>query len=166
MSHKVRAVIARGKGLAVSVETIVVPVPVPGEALVQVQACGVCHTDLHYRDGGINDDFLFLLGHEAAGIVEAVGPAREADGRGDQAASRPSARRRSDSMNPAFLTERPKDAGCKHGRDTRRLLPRFGTDAVSIPNDTPGLHHSRIARLITSRALSSASTHVGKRSSQ
>jgi S-(hydroxymethyl)mycothiol dehydrogenase len=39
-----------------------------------VQACGVCHTDLHYREGGINDDFPFLLGHEAAGVVEAVGP--------------------------------------------------------------------------------------------
>ena len=35
--------------------------------------CGVCHTDLHYREGGINDDFPFLLGHEAAGVVEAVG---------------------------------------------------------------------------------------------
>ena len=40
---------------------------------MQVQACGVCHTDLHYREGGINDDFPFLLGHEAAGVVEAVG---------------------------------------------------------------------------------------------
>ena len=56
-----------------SVETIVVPDPGPGEAVVKVQACGVCHTDLHYREGGINDDFPFLLGHEAAGIVEAVG---------------------------------------------------------------------------------------------
>jgi S-(hydroxymethyl)mycothiol dehydrogenase len=56
------------------VETIVVPDPGPGEALVQVQACGVCHTDLHYREGAINDDFPFLLGHEAAGVVEAVGP--------------------------------------------------------------------------------------------
>jgi S-(hydroxymethyl)mycothiol dehydrogenase len=41
--------------------------------VVQVQACGVCHTDLHYREGGINDDFPFLLGHEAAGVVESVG---------------------------------------------------------------------------------------------
>jgi S-(hydroxymethyl)mycothiol dehydrogenase len=57
----------------VTVETIVVPDPDPGEALVKVQACGVCHTDLHYREGGINDDFPFLLGHEAAGVVEAVG---------------------------------------------------------------------------------------------
>ena len=54
---------------------VVVPDPGPGEALVRVQACGVCHTDLHYREGGINDDFPFLLGHEAAGVVEVVGDA-------------------------------------------------------------------------------------------
>jgi S-(hydroxymethyl)mycothiol dehydrogenase len=74
MTHEVRGVIARAKGEPVSVETIIVPDPGPGEALVAVQACGVCHTDLHYREGGINDDFPFLLGHEAAGVVEAVGP--------------------------------------------------------------------------------------------
>ncbi|MFI0352934.1 S-(hydroxymethyl)mycothiol dehydrogenase [Actinomadura sp. 9N407] len=73
MMHEVRGVVARGKGEPVSVETILVPDPGPGEALVKVQACGVCHTDLHYREGGINDDFPFLLGHEAAGIVESVG---------------------------------------------------------------------------------------------
>ena len=73
MTHEVRGVIARGKGAPVEVTTILVPDPAPGEALVQVQACGVCHTDLHYREGGINDDFPFLLGHEAAGVVEAVG---------------------------------------------------------------------------------------------
>ena len=55
-------------------ETVVVPDPGPGEAVVAIQACGVCHTDLHYREGGINDDFPFLLGHEAAGVVESVGP--------------------------------------------------------------------------------------------
>ena len=54
-------------------EDIIVPDPGPGEALVRVQACGVCHTDLHYREGAINDEFPFLLGHEAAGVVEAVG---------------------------------------------------------------------------------------------
>ncbi|MEU6084868.1 S-(hydroxymethyl)mycothiol dehydrogenase [Streptomyces sp. NPDC047108] len=73
MAHEVRAVVARQKGAPVSLETIVVPDPGPGEALVKVEACGVCHTDLHYREGGINDDFPFLLGHEAAGRVEAVG---------------------------------------------------------------------------------------------
>ncbi|WP_035850542.1 S-(hydroxymethyl)mycothiol dehydrogenase [Kitasatospora azatica] len=73
MSQQVRGVIARGKGEPVQVETIVVPDPGPGEAVVRVQACGVCHTDLHYREGGINDEFPFLLGHEAAGLVESVG---------------------------------------------------------------------------------------------
>src|SRR5215218_2562485 len=73
MSHEVPGVVARGKGEPVTVETIVVPDPGPGEALVRIQACGVCHTDLHYREGAINDDFPFLLGHEAAGTVEAVG---------------------------------------------------------------------------------------------
>ncbi|WP_055590218.1 S-(hydroxymethyl)mycothiol dehydrogenase [Peterkaempfera griseoplana] len=73
MAQQVRGVVARGKGEPVSVETILVPDPGPGEAVVKVQACGVCHTDLHYREGGINDDFPFLLGHEAAGLVESVG---------------------------------------------------------------------------------------------
>jgi S-(hydroxymethyl)mycothiol dehydrogenase len=73
MSHEVRGVVSLGKGEPVRVETVLVPDPGPGEALVKVQACGVCHTDLHYREGGINDEFPFLLGHEAAGIVESVG---------------------------------------------------------------------------------------------
>jgi S-(hydroxymethyl)mycothiol dehydrogenase len=73
MSHEVRAVLGRSKGAPVSVETILVPDPGPGEALVRVQACGVCHTDLHYREGAIGDDFPYLLGHEAAGVVGAVG---------------------------------------------------------------------------------------------
>jgi S-(hydroxymethyl)mycothiol dehydrogenase len=74
MAQQVRAVVARAVKAPVEVVTIEVPDPGPGEALVQVQACGVCHTDLHYREGGINDEFPFLLGHEAAGLVEAVGP--------------------------------------------------------------------------------------------
>src|SRR5436305_514417 len=74
MSQTVRAVVARAKGQPVTVETIVIPDPGPGEVVVAVQACGVCPTDLHYREGGINDDFPFLLGHEAAGLVESVGP--------------------------------------------------------------------------------------------
>jgi len=73
MPHSVQAVVARAKGEPVTVETIEVPDPGPGEVLVSVQACGVCHTDLHYREGAINDEFPFLLGHEASGIVEEVG---------------------------------------------------------------------------------------------
>ena len=73
MSQTVRAVVARGVGEQVSVETIVVPDPGPGEAVVKVQSCGVCHTDLHYREGAIGAEFPYLLGHEAAGVVESVG---------------------------------------------------------------------------------------------
>ncbi|GAA0536941.1 oxidoreductase [Saccharopolyspora subtropica] len=74
MHHEVRGVVSRKAGAPVEVLDILVPDPGPGEALVAVQACGVCHTDLHYREGGIGDEFPYLLGHEAAGVVEAVGP--------------------------------------------------------------------------------------------
>ena len=73
MVERVRGVVARAKGAPVTLETILVPDPGPGEAKVKIQACGVCHTDLHYREGAINDAFPYLLGHEAAGIVESVG---------------------------------------------------------------------------------------------
>ncbi|GAA1768673.1 MULTISPECIES: S-(hydroxymethyl)mycothiol dehydrogenase [Streptomonospora] len=73
MTQEVRGVVARTKDAPVEMETILVPDPGPGEAVVRVQACGVCHTDLHYKLGGISDEFPFLLGHEAAGLVEAVG---------------------------------------------------------------------------------------------
>jgi S-(hydroxymethyl)mycothiol dehydrogenase len=83
MPQQVRGVVAHSKGAPVTVETITIPDPGPGEAVVKVQACGVCHTDLHYREGGINDDFPFLLGHEAAGVVEAVGAGVTDVGPGD-----------------------------------------------------------------------------------
>ncbi|MCD0449994.1 S-(hydroxymethyl)mycothiol dehydrogenase [Actinocorallia sp. API 0066] len=73
MAQRVRGVIAPGRDEPVRIETIVVPDPGPGEAVVRVRACGVCHTDLHYKQGGIGEDFPYLLGHEAAGIVESVG---------------------------------------------------------------------------------------------
>jgi S-(hydroxymethyl)mycothiol dehydrogenase len=73
MPYTVKGVIARGKGAPVEVTDVIVPDPGPGEAVVDIQACGVCHTDLHYREGGINDEFPFLLGHEAAGVVSAIG---------------------------------------------------------------------------------------------
>jgi S-(hydroxymethyl)mycothiol dehydrogenase len=69
----VRGVVAAAKGSPVSITEIVVPDPGPGEALVKVQACGVCHTDLHYREGAIGDEWPYLLGHEAAGVVESIG---------------------------------------------------------------------------------------------
>ncbi|MFZ3415054.1 S-(hydroxymethyl)mycothiol dehydrogenase [Arthrobacter sp. 3Tela_A] len=74
MVHKVQAVVVKEKNAPVSLETILIPDPGPGEALVDILTCGVCHTDLHYKQGGISDDYPFLLGHEATGVVSAVGP--------------------------------------------------------------------------------------------
>jgi S-(hydroxymethyl)mycothiol dehydrogenase len=75
MPQQVQGVIARSKGGPVELVDIVIPEPGPNDVVVRIQACGVCHTDLTYRDGGINDEFPFLLGHEAAGIVESAGSA-------------------------------------------------------------------------------------------
>ncbi|GAB2738122.1 S-(hydroxymethyl)mycothiol dehydrogenase [Amycolatopsis magusensis] len=83
MPQQVRGVIARSKGAPVELTDIVVPDPGPGEVVVAVAACGVCHTDLTYREGGINDEFPFLLGHEAAGTVESVGEGVESVAPGD-----------------------------------------------------------------------------------
>jgi len=83
MPQQVRGVIARAKGAPVEVTTIVIPDPGPGEVVVNIQACGVCHTDLTYREGGINDEYPFLLGHEAAGVVEEVGAGVESVAVGD-----------------------------------------------------------------------------------
>ncbi|WP_327115003.1 S-(hydroxymethyl)mycothiol dehydrogenase [Nocardia sp. NBC_01730] len=73
MPQQVRGVIARAKGAPVETATITIPDPGPGEVVVAIAACGVCHTDLTYREGGINDEYPFLLGHEAAGVIESVG---------------------------------------------------------------------------------------------
>ncbi len=81
--NQVKGVVSAARGAPVEIRTILVPDPGPGEALVRVQACGVCHTDLHYREGAINDDFPFLLGHEAAGVVEKVGDGVEGLTKGD-----------------------------------------------------------------------------------
>ncbi len=73
MPQTVQGVVSMAVGEPVTITDVVIPDPGPGEAVVAIQACGVCHTDLHYREGGINDEFPFLLGHEAAGVVESVG---------------------------------------------------------------------------------------------
>ncbi|KAA1431407.1 S-(hydroxymethyl)mycothiol dehydrogenase [Mycolicibacter arupensis] len=83
MSQTVRGVISREKGKPVEVTDIVIPDPGANDVVVAITACGVCHTDLTYRDGGINDSYPFLLGHEASGTVESVGSAVTAVAPGD-----------------------------------------------------------------------------------
>ncbi|MXP24290.1 S-(hydroxymethyl)mycothiol dehydrogenase [Gordonia sp. HNM0687] len=73
MSQTVKGVISRSKGAPTEVVDVVIPDPGPRDVVVSIKACGVCHTDLAYKQGGINDEYPFLLGHEAAGTVESVG---------------------------------------------------------------------------------------------
>ena len=73
MSTVVPGIVALSKGAPVEKVNVVVPDPGANDVIVKIQACGVCHTDLAYRDGDISDEFPYLLGHEAAGIVEEVG---------------------------------------------------------------------------------------------
>lgn len=70
-----RAAVFHGAESGLSIEEVPTPSPVPGEALVRVAGCGMCHTDLHYLDHGV-PTFKpppIILGHEAAGTVAAVG---------------------------------------------------------------------------------------------
>ena len=74
MTTQARGVIVRTAGGPTTVEDFTIDDPGPGEVLVRLEASGVCHTDLMYIDGDVGNDFPYLLGHEGAGIVEAVGP--------------------------------------------------------------------------------------------
>ena len=73
MTQTVRGVVSKQRGEPVQLVDVLVPDRGPGEVVVEITACGVCHTDLTYREGGISDAYPFLLGHEAAGTVESVG---------------------------------------------------------------------------------------------
>jgi S-(hydroxymethyl)mycothiol dehydrogenase len=67
-------VVVRTPNSPARVETILVEPPGPGEILVRIVATGVCHSDLHAKLGNFGTEFPYLLGHEATGIVEALGP--------------------------------------------------------------------------------------------
>ncbi|MGH3737384.1 MAG: zinc-binding dehydrogenase [Micromonosporaceae bacterium] len=74
MSLIARGVVVRAPGEASKVEELIVEEPGPGEVLVRIQATGVCHTDMHASRGTMGTQFPYLLGHEGAGVVQAVGP--------------------------------------------------------------------------------------------
>ncbi|WP_128926585.1 alcohol dehydrogenase AdhP [Bradyrhizobium guangxiense] len=71
-----KAAIVKQFGKPLVIEDVPVPQPGPGEVLVKVKACGVCHTDLHAASGDwpVKPVPPFIPGHEAAGIVAALGP--------------------------------------------------------------------------------------------
>ncbi|MDQ3053101.1 MAG: alcohol dehydrogenase catalytic domain-containing protein, partial [Actinomycetota bacterium] len=124
MTHQVRGAVALEKGAPVSIQTIQVPDPGPGEALVRVQACGVCHTDLHYREGAIKDEFPFLLGHEAAGTVEAVGAGVTAVAPGDYVVL-------------AWRAPCGQCRSCLRGRPWRCFASRTADQRMSVADGTP-----------------------------
>lgn len=81
-----KAAVFHGPNQLLSIEDVPTPSPGPGEVLVEVAACGVCHTDLHYIDHG-TPTFKkppLILGHEIAGTVAALGPDAEGFEEGDR----------------------------------------------------------------------------------
>ncbi len=73
MTHAVRALVVRGTNGELGVEQVELPDPGPGEVRVRIRAAGVCHSDLSMFNGTLAPSFPLVLGHEAAGVVAAVG---------------------------------------------------------------------------------------------
>jgi Zn-dependent alcohol dehydrogenase len=71
---KTRAAVCRAFGAPLTVETVELAEPGPGEVLIRTAACAICHSDIFYVDGAWGGDLPAVYGHEAAGVVEAVGP--------------------------------------------------------------------------------------------
>ena len=63
-----------------------------GEALLKMECCGVCHTDLHVKNGDFGDKTGVILGHEGIGVVQKVGPGVTSLKPGDRAAWRGSSK--------------------------------------------------------------------------
>jgi S-(hydroxymethyl)mycothiol dehydrogenase len=124
MAWTVPGVISRAKGAPVETVDIVVPDPIAGEVVVDVAACGVCHTDLHYREGGINDDYPFLLGHEAAGTVSAIG-----DGVSDVAVG--------DTVVLNWRAVCGQCRACKRGRPQYCFATHNATQKMTLTDGTP-----------------------------
>ena len=76
MAKMMKAAVVHQFGKPLVIEDVLVPVPGPGEILVKVMACGVCHTDLHAAEGDwpVKPSLPFIPGHEVASVVAALGP--------------------------------------------------------------------------------------------
>ncbi|MGO9743524.1 MAG: Zn-dependent alcohol dehydrogenase [Roseiarcus sp.] len=69
-----RAAVCRAFGAPLIIEQIELADPGPGEVRVTMKACAICHSDIHYIDGAWGGDLPAVFGHEAAGVIESVGP--------------------------------------------------------------------------------------------
>jgi S-(hydroxymethyl)glutathione dehydrogenase / alcohol dehydrogenase len=74
MTETIRAAVCREFNAPLAIETVMLADPGPGEVKVAVKACAICHSDIIYAEGGWGGELPMVLGHEAAGVVEAVGP--------------------------------------------------------------------------------------------
>jgi S-(hydroxymethyl)glutathione dehydrogenase/alcohol dehydrogenase len=83
MPETIRAAVCRDFNAPLSIETVTLADPGPGEVKVAVKACAICHSDIIYAEGGWGGELPMVLGHEAAGIVEAVGPGVDGVAPGD-----------------------------------------------------------------------------------
>jgi S-(hydroxymethyl)glutathione dehydrogenase/alcohol dehydrogenase len=99
-----RAAVVRSRSGPFVIEELRDPGPKAGEILVEVAACGVCHTDLHIHDGSVPFPFPCVLGHEVSGTVAAVGEGVEDLGVGDRVAG-------------AFIMPCGRCAQCRAGRE-------------------------------------------------
>lgn len=68
-----KAAVLREIGKPLRIEDVAISKPGPREVLIRTAATGVCHSDLHFLEGSYTTDLPTILGHESAGIVEAVG---------------------------------------------------------------------------------------------
>jgi len=75
MTQTMKAAVAHAYGEPLRIEEVKVPLPGPGQILVKIEACGVCHTDLHAVEGDwpVRPPLPFIPGHEGVGYVAAVG---------------------------------------------------------------------------------------------
>jgi Zn-dependent alcohol dehydrogenase len=70
---KTKAAVCRAFGAPLTIETIELAPPGPGEVLIKMAACAICHSDIFYMDGAWGGELPAVYGHEASGVVEAVG---------------------------------------------------------------------------------------------
>lgn len=146
-----RAVVLRSPG-DVRVEEVELDPPKAGEVLVRVAAAGVCHSDLHLAEGSLGDGrWPMVLGHEGAGVVEAVGDgvAHVVPGQAVAFCFVPSCRRCRSCRAGRFALCEPA------GENRARGVLMDGTSRLRLPDGTP-LQHGLQTACFAERAVLSA----------
>ena len=83
-----KAAVVTALGAKLEIQDLPVPEPGPGQALVRMQTCGICHTDIHAANGDwpVKPSPPFVPGHEGVGVVERLGPGTSLRAVGDRVA--------------------------------------------------------------------------------